>query len=149
MIVDRLENAEMYLGLHPAFEKAFEFLRRAGLSAYADGRYEIEDGRIFVLVSSNEPKGKGKVLLEAHRKYLDIQVSLDTLDCIGYKPLSDCRHCAQGYDAARDCEFFSDAVVSWFELDRGSFAVFFPSDAHAPLAGVVPVRKAVIKVPVW
>ena len=37
MIVDSLHNAAKYYSLHPAFEKAFQFLKENDLANLADG----------------------------------------------------------------------------------------------------------------
>jgi beta-galactosidase beta subunit len=52
------------------------------------------------------------------------------------------------YDAEKDIVFFDDAPETWFRVPAGSFAVFFPEDAHAPLAGEGEVRKVIVKVAV-
>jgi beta-galactosidase beta subunit len=44
--------------------------------------------------------------------------------------------------------FFYDRPTTWLTLSAGQFAVFFPEDAHAPLAGQGGVHKAVVKVAV-
>ena len=43
---------------------------------------------------------------------------------------------------------FGDKPDLWFSLPPGSFAIFFPSDAHAPLAGAGKTMKAVVKIAV-
>ena len=55
---------------------------------------------------------------------------------------------AEPYDAGRDIAFFADEPAAWFPLERGQFAVFFPDDAHAPLAASGSLHKVVIKVEV-
>jgi YhcH/YjgK/YiaL family protein len=52
------------------------------------------------------------------------------------------------YSAERDIEFYSEQSTTWVDLRRGDFAIFFPTDAHAPLAGSGPLRKAIAKVAV-
>ncbi len=44
--------------------------------------------------------------------------------------------------------FFADRPETWFAVKPGSFAIFYPQDAHAPLAGTGETRKAVMKVAV-
>jgi beta-galactosidase beta subunit len=36
--------------------------------------------------------------------------------------------------------------MTWVAVPPGSFAIFFPHDAHAPLGGEGRVKKAVVKV---
>ena len=43
MIVDSLNNAAKYYGLHPAFEKAFQFLKENDLANLADGVTQYTD----------------------------------------------------------------------------------------------------------
>ena len=146
MIVDILSKAGVYTARHSCFKSAFEFLRRADLAALAPGRYPIDGDRVFALVSDSEGKGKGAAKLEVHRTYIDIQYVASGTEVIGWKPLAGCTQSQGGFDAAKDIGFFEDTVETWATLGPGSFAVFFPGDAHAPLAGAGAVRKVVIKV---
>ena len=66
----------------------------------------------------------------------------------GWRPLEDCHEVAEPYNAERDLGFFADRPTVWLPLAAGQFAIFFPADAHAPLAGEGPVHKVVIKVAV-
>jgi len=47
--------------------------------------------------------------LEAHRRYIDIQLVLDGTDEMGWKPLSDCHDPVSDYSTERDIRFFNDA----------------------------------------
>jgi biofilm protein TabA len=68
------------------------------------------------------------------------------IDLIGWKPRSECKTPDGGYNSESDLEFFSDSPDSWTMVNPGAFAVYFPQDAHAPLAGEGPVRKVVVKI---
>lgn len=146
MIIDKLENAGTYLGVHPAFKKAFALLEEA--ATLKEGRHEIDGKELYALVAFPEGMGRGKARLEAHRKYIDIQFTISGEDVIGWKPARECRVISAKYDPEKDCEFFEDVPVSWFTVKSGLFAVFFPEDAHAPLAGEGPLHKIVVKVAV-
>ncbi|NQU75986.1 MAG: YhcH/YjgK/YiaL family protein [Planctomycetes bacterium] len=148
MIIDRIENARQYLNVHPLMGKVLDFLSRTDLAGLPLGRHEIEGGRLFLLTARFDGKGRSGARLEAHRKYIDIQISLDRPDDIGYKATDQCRLVSEPYDDEKDVEFFSDAVESWITVVPGSFAVFFPADAHAPLAVDGQVHKAVFKLAV-
>jgi beta-galactosidase beta subunit len=65
---------------------------------------------------------------------------------MGWKPLSECRLRFHGYEEARDVELPDDPPDTWFSLPPGTFAIFLPDDAHAPLACKGKVRKVVVKV---
>lgn len=146
MIVDRIDNAHLYFGAHPLFKKAFDFVGRKDLLGLKEGKHEIEGQSVYALVSFPEGAGRGQAKLEAHRKYIDIQLCFKGEDVIGWRPGKECRAVSVKYDAGRDCEFFADIPVSWFSVKPGYFAVFFPEDAHAPLAGEGKMHKVVVKV---
>lgn len=148
MIVDTLKNAEAHAGLHPGFARAFEFLRALPPDGLPHGRHEIEGSRVFALAAEDQGRGMEGARLEAHRKYVDIQFVVAGQERIGWRKLEECREVAEPYHEERDIGFFRDAPASWVVVPPGSFAIFFPEDAHAPLAGRGPVRKVVVKVAV-
>ena len=150
MVVDRLDQAGRYLGLHPHFQQAFEFLERVARDPdrFADGRHTLVEGRLAVILERAEGRGLSGARLEAHRKMIDIQLVLSGEERIGWRPQPECREIVETYSAERDIEFYSEQSTTWVDLRRGDFAIFFPTDAHAPLAGSGPLRKAIAKVAV-
>ena len=148
MIVDTLDNCARYLHLHPMFDAAFEFLRTADLAGAAAGRRELQGARLAVSIDHVSGIGRDRARLESHRRYIDIQVAFRGVDEIGWRPLAECHSIAEPYDSVRDIAFWSDPPDSWILLPPGRFAIFFPEDAHAPLAGNGAVRKAVMKIAV-
>lgn len=146
MILDILENAEAYYNTHPLFKKAFAFLKANDFAAYEPGEYEIKGRDVFAIVAHAEGRGKDASPLEAHRTYIDIQYCFEGTDIIGWTALQDCKSVSSAYDTEKDICFFDDAVVTWCELPRGTFAVLFPHDGHAPLAGKDACKKVIIKV---
>ena len=146
MIVDTLSQAERYSALHPAFARAFDFLKTGSPGSLAPGRHDIDGDRLFVLIDQQEGKGQRAARLEAHRKYIDIQLTLEGLEEIGWSPLAACRPPAGGFDDAKDIGFFDDRPSLWLSVPPGLFAIFFPEDAHAPLGGRGLLKKAVVKV---
>ncbi len=154
MILDTLARADRYLSLHPLFPRAFGFLRSADLHALAPGLHSVLDERIFAIVEECDGRTRAEAKLECHRRYIDIQLVLSGVDEMGWKPLAECVDPTTDYDAARDIRFFGDAPASWVATPAGSFCLFFPEDAHAPLVsplkGASPgrIRKVVVKVAV-
>jgi YhcH/YjgK/YiaL family protein len=147
MILDTLANATRYVHLHPLFAVALDQLRRADLSALAAGKHNLDGDRLFLLIDKKDGRGREAAALEAHRRYIDIQFSISGDEEIGWKTLAECS-ASEPYSSERDIEFFSDAPETWMALSPGKFAIFFPEDAHAPLAGVGPLHKAVLKIAV-
>ena len=148
MIIDQLEHANRYCDMHPAFSQAFAFLKRADLADLAPGRYEIDGDRLFCSISQGPGRPRAEANLEAHRKYIDIQYVIAGAEEMGWKPTADCRISHVPYDAEKDIEFFKDIPDSWNPVPAGSFVIFFPEDAHAPLVGIGQIHKAVLKIAV-
>lgn len=143
MIIDALANASRYASLHPAFARAFAFL--SANKTPANGRHALDGDRLYLLVSDNDGRGT-EATLEAHRAYIDIQIALDGLEEIGWRPVAECRHPIDVFDTAKDVIFFEDRPRVWIPLPHDHFAIFFPDDAHAPLGGRGRIRKAVMKI---
>jgi YhcH/YjgK/YiaL family protein len=147
MIVDQLSRIGRYQGLHARFPQMFTALE--GLStASAEGRMEIDGDRLWASVARGVGRGREAARLECHRQYIDVQVVLAGTEMVGWRPLDDCRQVAQAYDPGQDIAFFGDRPEVWLKMGPGMFAIFFPEDAHAPLAGKGTVLKAVGKVAV-
>jgi len=148
IIFDKLQNAEDYYGMHPAFEKAFAFLRQDGLAELPADRYEIDADRLFCMISKGPGRSRSEAKLEAHRKYIDIQYVIAGTDEMGFRPTADCRFIDTSYDVDKDIMFFSDRPDSWTPVTAGSFVIFFPQHAHAPLVSSGEIHKVVLKIAV-
>jgi biofilm protein TabA len=155
MILDTLRNCGRYTALHPEFAKAFEFLSHADWVELSSGsvsperhsvRHPIDGDRVYVSIDHIDGRGRAGARLEAHRRHIDIQFTIDGHEEIGWRPLADCSQPAGAFDEARDVGFFSDTPETWLSVPAGTFAIFFPDDAHAPLAASGTVKKAIVKI---
>jgi YhcH/YjgK/YiaL family protein len=148
MILSTLADAGRYAALHPLFARAFDYLRNADLLALAPGKHTVEGEEIFAIVEACTGRQRADAKLECHRRYIDIQLVLEGVDEMGWKPVSECRDPATDYNATNDIRFFNDAPSSWVATPAGSFCIFFPDDAHAPLVSAGMIRKLVMKIAV-
>jgi len=148
MILDRLDQAERYFALNPGFTSAFAFLRRPDLAELPEGRYEIDDTRVYALVQHRQGKRPEEGRLEAHQNFIDIQYVVTGKDTMGWLPASDCQSIEKPYDPVKDVVLFSDRPAAWIAVDPGAYAIFFPEDAHLPLIGEGAMHKVVVKVTV-
>lgn len=148
MIQDDLAQSSLYEPLHPGFRPAFEYLRGIGAEAPPEGRVSIDGDRLYALISRNQGKGKAGTRLETHNKYIDIQYTFSGTEQIGWTARQTLAQSSEGYDALKDIEFYAGKPESWATVTAGCFAIFFPSDAHAPLATEGTVFKIVVKVAV-
>jgi biofilm protein TabA len=148
MIIDVLDNAEKYHPLNPRFVEAFRYLRTPAAKTLTSARFEIEGEKIFATSSHKQGKKKSEADLEVHRKYVDIQFIIEGVDSMGWKPLRECSKILSAYDEEKDVAFFHDEPLLWCAVPAGSFAIFFPDDAHAPMVSEGEVYKVIVKVAV-
>ncbi len=148
MIVDRLEHSNRYCDMHPAFAQAFAFLKRSDLAELSADRHDIDGDRLFCSISKGPGRPRTEANLEAHRKYIDIQYVIAGPEEFGWKPTADCHVVHTPYDAEKDIGFFKDQPDSWNKVPAGSFVIFFPQDAHAPLVSDGEIHKVVLKIAV-
>jgi biofilm protein TabA len=148
MILDLLENGHQYQALNRGFAKAFAFLLRPDLKELPVGKYEIDGGCVYAMVSKEPGRRKEDGLIETHEKYIDIQLILAGTDDMGWKPKSLCKKPSGEYDQKADVQFFADEPDNWLSMGKGAFAIFFPDDGHMPLISSGTLHKVVVKVAV-
>ncbi len=148
MVLDTLVNSARYAGMHPGFARAFEFLATTDLASLAPGRHEIDGDRLYVSIDHKEGRGEEGARLEAHRRYIDIQYTIEGDELIGWMPLAKCKAPDGPFDEKKDVVLFGDRPTTLVAVPPGSFAIFFPHDAHAPLAGRGHMKKAIVKIAV-
>ena len=146
MVIDTLSRTARYAVLHEHLARAFEFLTTADLKSLPVGGIPLDGNRLFVSIDHVEGRGRERARLEAHRRYIDIQVTIAGTEHIGWRSLAHCRNPDGVFDADRDIGFFGDQPETWLVIPEQHFVIFFPDDAHAPLAGAGPLTKAIVKV---
>lgn len=148
MILSIFSQSSSYAPLHPLFPRAFEFMRNTDLHSLAPGIHNIIGEQLFAIVENVPGRDREQAQLECHRKYIDIQLVLEGVDEMGWKPLQDCHKPVGDYSAEKDIQFFYDAPASWIATPANSFCIFFPEDAHAPLVSDGNIHKVIFKVAV-
>jgi biofilm protein TabA len=148
VILDVGARCHDYRSLHPLFERGLRFLTDTNLGALAPGRHAVDGDRIYLSIDHTQGRGREAARLEAHRRFIDVQYTIEGDEEIGWMPLSGCGQPIDGYDPAKDVSFYAARPTTWLVVPRGSFAIFFPEDAHAPLAGRGAVKKAILKIEV-
>ena len=148
MILATLDQAMQYASCHPGLLQGFDFLRHESLPSLSDGKHEIDGERLYVMLNKGLGRGRSGAKLEAHCRYIDIQYTIDGDERIGWMPLARCLAPDGPFDETKDVVLFADRPTTWVAVPPGSFTIFFPHDAHAPLAGRGFQKKAVVKIAV-
>lgn len=148
MIIDTLRHADRYLAGHPLFAKAFEYIQSTDLEQLTDGKHEIIPGQLLAIVTDKPGVSaeEGSKKFECHNRNIDIQLCIRGREKFGWRPRESCTLPREAFNEEKDVQFFNDTPDMFFELGPGQFAVFFPSDVHAPMIGEGLIKKVVIKV---
>jgi YhcH/YjgK/YiaL family protein len=148
MIIDVIDSYSRYRSLGAEIEKALEYLAVTDFATVEDGKHEIDGDEIYALIMSYDTEPEGARSFEAHRKHLDVQYLLSGREVIYWAPIEQLTPAGE-YSQEKDILFLYGEPRARLQLTPGSFAVFYPEDAHKPnCAWEDPqqVRKAVVKV---
>lgn len=148
MILDTLQNAHLYHGLGARFIKAFEYLQQTDFSQLPKGKYEIDGKNIFAIVNEYDTVDTATEQMESHKKYIDVQYIVSGAELVGHDFLQD-KKPSKAYEEETDFMLFAETPAFFTRLDKGNFAIFFPTDLHMPNIKIdtpAPVKKVVIKI---
>ncbi len=146
MIIDSLTNSDKYTSLHPRFDKAFEFIKSQHLQTIEPGKYAIDGPDLHAGVTEREGYVREEAKFECHNFWLDIQVCPTGKEQIGWSARENVTSPKGEYNAEKDVTFYNDTPQTYFTLQAGQFAIFYPEDVHAPQIGEGLIKKLVVKV---
>ena len=145
MILSNLKNSARYIGLHPSFEKAFNYVKAHDFSQAELGKIEIEGEQLFINNSEVPGLTKESQIVEVHRKYIDIHILLEGEETIGWLPAHELKKEHTPYDEEKDYAFYSDTPSTYVTLRPGDFFIAFPEDGHAPIISEGKIHKLIVK----
>lgn len=152
MILDTVANWKCY-DLGKAWETAFEYLTTLHEGA-EEGLVPLagDDMSARVMDYAKIEETDPDAILEAHRKFADIHMTLSGWERIARYDTASLAVKTE-YGAERDVEFYSyeGPAPIQLSLEPGLFALLLPQDAHMPKlhTGTVGemVKKVVVKIP--
>ena len=84
MILDTLDRLENYGYISPLMDKVVEFFRNTDLVSLQPGRIVLQGDELFVNVNCQDAQTRDEVPIEAHKKYIDIQVPISSDEEMGF-----------------------------------------------------------------
>ena len=146
MIHDHIDRIGLYR-FGRAAAQAFEFLKTLTPDT-PDATCEIIGRDVYAMVQSYDTETDPPPILEAHRKYIDIQYCIAGAEYIAVAPLDEST-VKTPYDEEKDVAFYhAQKMMSLCAMTPGRFVLLVPSDEHfAKYAAEAPcrIRKAVVK----
>lgn len=150
MIITEINDCMRYCMLSPQIATALNWLLEHSDFKFVKGIYTIPLTNGSEMIAKCEEPAlvpREKASLEAHRRYIDIQIPLKGTELMGWAPVNALKHPRQSYDQENDIIFYGDSAHSILHVRVGQLVIFFPEDAHAPNIGLGNHRKLIIKVP--
>lgn len=133
MILDKLENAGQYDGLHKGVDMLLKKMATLDPETYQPVREELDGKQVFMFGTAYATKDPSAVRMEAHRAYVDVMYMLKGAKTVYVKPVDQLTDIAAQYDPEKDCLLAApQGGATAVRLEAGSFLVLFPQDAHAP-----------------
>ena len=142
MIFDTLNRLGQYRGICAGLDKLIDFALAHDLNALPAGRNEI-DGDNAWMNANVAPLVPETDLYERHLEHLDLQIPLDAGEIITVRPVEELEWDFEGETGFTHCP-----AGTALHMVPGTFAVFFPGDAHncgISEAGQTSCRKLVGK----
>ena len=131
----------------PKPSSPFERVEQAPITLISATREKFTStGKTHSHPSFNKARSAGEAPLESHDKYIDIQICLQGEETMGWRDRQTCSAIKEPYNSDNDITFYSDHPTCFITLKPNQFAIFFPSDCHAPLIGEGFIKKVVFKV---
>lgn len=127
-------------------QQALEYAKSHDLASMPTGRFDINGENLWLSIVESNLRSIDEAKLEAHNKYIDIQIPLSTSESYGIKDRKLCLNPTNDFDYVNDIVFFDDDIDSIKTLHPGEEIIFTPEIAHAPLIGEGVIKKAIFKV---
>ena len=146
MVLDKIENSDLYIGLSDRIAKAFEYIKSTDLANTENGTYEIDGMDVFAMVQDYDTKPWNEGKAEAHHKHIDVQYIVSGEELMGVASKTN----QQPYETNPENDYdFYDCETKPVLVSAGMFTIFFPDDLHMPCIKVnepAYVKKVVVKI---
>lgn len=147
MITDRIENLAKYDRLFPIISDLMKILDSTPLVDIA--KKETFGPLALVPINSEEVSDSfDKSVLEAHKTFMDIHITLDGIDVIAYANLDDEATVFKAYDDVNDYLLANSNQIKIITVPKGYFCIIPNNFAHMALyEGHLNIKKVVVKLP--
>ena len=144
------EQNYRFLLAQPCWKTAFDWVKTLTPNTPI-GRFHLDGERVKGEVQTFPTLPTEQCRYESHRRYIDLQYCIVGGESIGYHPVNAKLEPEGPFDVKNDIQFYCSTPTEGgtIRMQPGSFAIFFPHDAHAPKGrdGVNSfVLKAVVKI---
>ena len=125
MIFDRMDRLAQYKGISTNLDTLIDFILTHDADSLQPGRNEIDGDNCWVMSNVATLLDK-PTKYERHFEHLDLQIPLEEGEIITVKPVED----LEWPDTSKETVFTNGEPGIPLDLVPGTFAIFFPGDAH-------------------
>ncbi len=147
MLFGTLESFDARQCGHEGIVKALEWAKANDLAALESGRYDIDGEALFLNLNEYETKLFEECKFEAHKRYIDVHFMVSGVERIDSQDTGKCD--AEPFNEEGDFMLLDGEAATQVVLTPGTFAAYFPEDAHKPGIAIdapAHVKKGVFKV---
>ena len=130
MIADKIKNSDTYAASNRFFPEVFEKIKTLTPDD-AGKKFAIEEGVVWISVSSVKTAPQGERRFEAHKKFLDIHFVLEGKETFVFANTDELIPETE-YNEAEDYLLLNGEGTK-LTLGAGDFCVVYPQDAHIPI----------------
>jgi biofilm protein TabA len=128
--IDIEEFARQYHLNKKYWDEAFEFIKDHDLQKMSPGKYTIDSGNVFAMITESATKDFDKTNWESHRNYIDLHYVISGEEKIGVCDVKKAIVTVP-YDEKKDiANYKADGKI--YLAKPGTFFIFFPENAHRP-----------------
>jgi len=131
MILDKIENSSLYFPLGERIKQALIYIKETDFTKLESGKHNIDGDKLFVLVNEYKTKNISECMMEAHKKYIDLQYMYNGCEMMACSILTEQKP-TKNYDTEGDYALYNPTDYSLIKLETGTFVLFFPDDLHMP-----------------
>ncbi len=148
MITDIHENINKYVALYPQLAKYIEYTKNNDINAITK-TVEFNGIKIIPITSAATTENFDENILEAHKKLMDVHITLAGLDVMAYADLETETKISKEYSDADDYLLATSEVRKILAIPQNYFCIVPNNFAHMALYKFhADVKKVVVKMPI-
>jgi YhcH/YjgK/YiaL family protein len=145
LITDRIENLALYKSLYPQISELIDYVKANDIGTLS-AKLNYKSITIIPITSDKVAVGFDPQVLEAHRKLMDIHITLKGVDVMAYSDIENESILIKDYDQDNDYLLAKSDKIKLLSIPENYFCIVPNNFAHMALyEGHTDVKKIVIK----
>jgi YhcH/YjgK/YiaL family protein len=112
MILGSINNTVIAEKIHLLFKKAFDYIKATDFEKMiaTSSNVELYGSNLFLSVKECHSKTKEEAKMEAHKKYIDIQIPIIGTEQVGWFYVDKCTKALSPFNTESDLILFNDSA---------------------------------------